>query len=142
LRGLLHARDIELVFYPPDIAFAECRSPSGNLIEITPADRIMPRMEVRRGFFDLQNVDICRKLVVQFHPDDLGGKHRLDVEVRDLLKRMNPGIGSARPIDFDRRSIEHLARNIEKLALHRACIFLNLPAAVTGALVFYVELEP
>src|SRR5687768_13699402 len=92
--------------------------------------------------FDREDVDISRQLVVDPPPQRLGRVRRVNVEMRDLFKRMYAGIGAARAVELEVLLAGCRVHGTFDLALHGARVLLNLPAGVAGAGVLDGELEP
>ena len=81
------------------------------------------------------------QLVVEAAPQRLGCQARIELEVRDLRERMDARVGPARAVQLELAASRDLADGAIDLALHRAGVLLDLPAAVLRAGVLDDELE-
>ncbi len=98
-------------------------------------------MEAMRRFLDRQDVDIGGQLVVDPASQGLRRQARVELEVRDLRERVDARVGAARAVELEFASARDLADGAIDLALHRAGVLLDLPAAVSRAGVLDDELE-
>jgi hypothetical protein len=89
----------------------------------------------------LSDVDVGRQLVVEAAPERFWGQTGIQLEMRDLGERMDAGIGSARAVELELPASRDLADGAIDLALHRAGVLLDLPAAVLRAGILDDELE-
>ena len=126
---------------PPDVRLAECRPPRRDLVDVTPLDRIVARVEPVRRSGHRPDVDVCGKFVVDLSAEELGREVRVDVEMGDLRQGVYARIGASRSIQFELApfgSLDHCALD---LAGDRTGVFLDLPAAVFRARVFDQQFE-
>src|SRR5206468_1675132 len=86
-------------------------------------------------------VDVRRELVVVTPPEDLAGERGADVEMRDLRRGVYARVAAAGPVQFEVLAGGDGANGAVDLALYRARVFLNLPAAVARAGVLDRQLE-
>ena len=61
--------------------------------------------------------------------------------MRDLRERVDAGVGPARAVELELAASRDLADRAVDLALHGACVLLDLPAAVARAGVLDDQLE-
>ena len=112
-----------------------------DLVEVASRDGAVARVKARGHALGGQDVDVVRQRVVDAR--DERGRRQLDAEidVRDLAERVHAGIGAAGAVRLERRAARRLsASGAVELALHRARVLLDLPAAVAGAGVFERQL--
>src|SRR3974390_790981 len=62
-----------------------------------------------------------------------------NIAMRDLPERMHAGVGAASAMNANLFAADRLDRVFQR-ALHRRTVFLNLPAAERGAIIFDGEL--
>ena len=103
-------------------------------ISVATAERRAACIEVPRHFVNPAERDVWRQVRVDPEQPLPVGAPRSRVEVRDLLIRMHPGVGAARPVHYEllvgyrtHRSSEH--------ALDAAPFALDLPTDEVGAVV-------
>ena len=101
----------------------------------------MARVKPVRHRVGAQDVDVGRQFVVDPAPERLGRQRGRDVEMRDLRQRVDAGIGAARAVQFEVLAAGHRSDGAIDLALNRAGVLLDLPAAVPRAGVLDRQLE-
>jgi hypothetical protein len=89
----------------------------------------------------VEDVDVRRQVVVQPLPQRLGRQRRDDVEVGDLCERVDARVGPPGSVQLEVFPLRDLADGAIDLALNRARVLLNLPAAVSRAGIFNGEFE-
>ena len=96
---------------------------------------------VKRGgsFFNFKDVYVRREEVVDFHPDDFRSEDGLNVKMSDLSACMYSGVRATRSLEFELSCLKHLPQGLNQVTLHRTGVLLNLPAGVTGTIVFQQE---
>ncbi len=89
--------------------------------------------------FDLEQIDVARKLVVD-HAQELRRVHLLgQIDVRDLMQGMNAGVGAPGAVDLDDALAGGAMDRLHDLARDGAGVGLELPAAVARPHVFEVD---
>ena len=116
-------------------------APPRNLVEVRPRDGIVPRVEPVAHRVDAQDVDVGGQGIV--HPSQQRCRRhvRPDIEVRDLCERVDARVGAPGAVQLELASARGIADSPIELALHRARVLLDLPAAVARARVLEGELE-
>ena len=76
-----------------------------------------------------------------FRRSSFGRERRVEVEVRDLRERVHAGVGAAGPVQLELRATRRRRDRAVDLALHRARVLLDLPAAVARAGILDEEFE-
>ncbi len=140
--GFAHGLHVEAVAHPPHIFFTESIAPLRDLIDVTAAPGIVSSMETCINWLYPQDVDVVREFVVEAHEylihREFGGWH---FHVSHLASGVYTRIGTACPINFDLFGTKNFSRRRQEFALHRAVVFLQLPARVPRAVVFEGEFE-
>ena len=97
-------------------------------------------MESSSGGLDRQHVDVEGETIVETPKDLFLGEAFLGLQVGNLRERMNTGVGSARAADRN-LGFEQFPRRARERSRNRAIrVFLRLPAAIAGAVVFERQL--
>ena len=138
---LLHRRQVERLLDPPDVRFSERGPASRDVVQVASRSGVVPGVELVRRLLDGDDVDVGRQLVVDSAAQRLSVEVRVDVEVRDLRQRVDAGVGASRPVQLELRAAGRRADRPIDLALNRARVLLNLPAAVASARVLDEEPE-
>ena len=142
VRRLAHRGQVQRVLHPPHVGFGEGGATPRQLIDVAPGHGIVARVEAVRHRCRLKHVDIGRQLVVDA-PYERGRRQiGHDVEMRDLRDGVDAGVGAAGAIQLEIAATRHGAHRLVDLALNRACVLLNLPAAVARSGVLDRQLEP
>src|SRR5438874_391376 len=128
--SLAHARNLERLLHPPDVAFRERRAAARDLIEVAARDRVVARVKAVRHLRRREDVDVRRQLVVDPPAQRLGGQRRRDVEVRHLRERVYACVGAAGSVQLEIPAAGHRPDGAIDFALHRSGVLLDLPAAV------------
>jgi len=137
LSGFLHTRFIERIAHPTDAMRCERRSRRAveNEISVAARERAISRMECIRHFARPECTDLRRQMrVCAEHPAALAA-HRCRVEVHNLHRGVNAGIGAACGGDFDRMIRDEAERRLDA-RLNAACMRLGLPSRERAAVVF------
>ena len=139
--GARHHGGIESVLDPPDIFLRESGFSRGDLVQIGPGQRIMPRVKAVGGAADVEDGDRGGQTIVQ-RAKDLAGMLRdllLHAQMRGLRQGMHARIGTAGAVEFHIGS-EIVLRGSTQLPCYGAGVALLLPAAEPRAVVFESEL--
>src|SRR5262245_14685799 len=136
-----HRLDVEIVLDPPHERFRECGPAPRKLVDVTPGDRVTPRVELVPNRFDGGDDDVGWEGVVDAAPKRVGRERGARVEVGNLSNRVNTRVGPARSIQLEILESGGLANRAIDLALNGSCILLDLPAAVLGARVLNREFQ-
>ena len=135
----LHPAEVEFVLHPPDVPLAEGRPAAGDQVEIAPSPGHVAGMEARRRLLHLEDVDRGGEEVVETMEDLLQRETVRGVQVGDLGKGMDAGVGPAGPLDLHLPP-EELPGGIDQGPLDAPGVFLHLPAAVAGPVILQREL--
>lgn len=135
----LHPAEVELVLHPPDVPLAEGRPAAGDQVEIASAPGHVAGMEARRRLLHPENVDRDGEEVVETMEDLPRRETVRGIQMGDLGKGMNAGVGPAGPLDLH-LSPEELPGGIDQGPLDAPRVFLHLPAAVAGPVILQREL--
>jgi hypothetical protein len=99
-------------------------------------------MEAVRHLLDREHVDVGGQLVVERVAQGVGSERRRDLEMGDLQEGMDAGVRAARAVELEVAAAADGLDRLLELALDRARVLLDLPAAVARAGVFERKLEP
>jgi hypothetical protein len=141
-RALPHAGHVDRLAHPPHEGLAEGRAAARDLVQVDTRDGVVPRVKAVGHRRERDDVDVGGQFVVDAPSQGLGGQRRAQVEVRDLPERVHARVGASRSVELERPWPSDLPNGPIDLALDRARVLLDLPAAVAGAGVFDEELEP
>ena len=95
-------------------------------------------VEVRGRLFHLEDVDRRGEQVVETLEEPLRWEAARGVEVGDLGKGVDAGVGPSRPLNLHRRP-EELPCGVDQGSLDAPGVLLHLPAAVTGPVILQRE---
>ncbi len=140
--GPAHGPDVQGLFHPPDGFFGERLFSGRNLVDVGAGNRVMPRMKVPRSAHEIEDDDIGRQEIVKAPEQQFRGVVHcpLDLDVSNLPQRMHSRVRAPCALHFD-IAVKDLSGGAAKLSHDRAGIFLFLPAAVSGTVVFEKEFE-
>src|SRR5271166_2378723 len=140
--GARHRRHVQLFFHPPHVLLHKRGAARRDLIEVRPADGVVPRMELRRRRLHFDYAHVGGQPVVE-PAANLLRTHRprgFDAQMRHLRQRMYSRVRAPGALDID-LGLEQLLGRRPKLPHYRAGVDLLLPAAVLGAIVFERETQ-
>jgi hypothetical protein len=139
--GGAHRVRVERLLDPPDIGLEERGLAPSDLVDVAPLDGIVPRVEAVRRLVDRADVDVGRQRVVEARAQHGRRQVRVELEVRDLSERVHAGVGPAGAVQLELLPPRRVADGAIDFAGDRPRVLLDLPAAVTGAVVFNQQLE-
>src|SRR5262249_60458971 len=128
--GLLQFADTEGSRGPPYVALGQSGLTRRDLVEVSPRDRVVAGVEIRRRFGDFEHGDRRGKSVVELALDLRWNELSLrftNLKMRDLAERVDPGVGASGALNIDRNT-EQLIGGALQLALDGPGVLLSLPA--------------
>ena len=103
-------------------------------------DPVEARVKFKIDLFDRQHADVGRQDRVQRSGERRGGQRRGEADRRHLAKRVHTGVGPARAMNHDIRSLNRCERVFQQ-SLNRGAGGLTLPADVVRAVVLQRDLQ-
>ena len=137
-----HGVDIERFLYPPYGLFGKSLFARGNLIDVAARHRIVSSVKRTRHGLNPEHHDIGGQEIVQASLHFPGRDSHLPIEldVNDLAKGMDAGIGSAGRLYFG-VLLKHRRRSFAQFSQQSARILLFLRTAVARPVVFEKQFE-